>query len=169
MHHTQLLGGVLLIAAIGWFATGSGPNSGDQPPVQPPAEPPVADGHFALVVQGDRDQLTITHAVPKTDPWAGVPKGLTSSYTLRIRDAGGALLAEIPIDLSHFDLAADRKGGAVKVEGCEVRDPHVTTLVNAPRFAEAASYAFMRRDIGGEVALGSVTGEQVQNLAGGGR
>jgi hypothetical protein len=165
MHHTHLLGGALLIAAIGWFVTGSG----SELPVQPPAQPPVADGHFALVVQGDRDQLTITHAVPKADPWAGVPKGLTSTYALRIRGADGALLAELPIDLSHFDLAADRKGGAIQVEGCEVRDPHVTTLVNVPRFAAAASYAFARRDIGGEVALGSVTGDQVRELAGGGR
>lgn len=165
MHHSHLLGGALLIAAIGWAVTGSG----SEPPVQPPAQPPVADGHFALVVQGDRDQLTITHAVAKDDPWAGVPKGLTSSYLLRISGADGALLAELPIDLSAFDLAPQRKGGKIEVEGCVVLDPHVTTLVNAPRFAAAQSYSFARRDIGGELALGSVTGEQVRILAGGGR
>lgn len=168
MHLTHLLGGGLLVAAIGWIVT---PGDGSAPhlPPAPPVAPPVADGHYALVVTGDRDQLTISHAVAKVDPWAGVPKGLRSDWLLRIEGRDGALLAAVPLDLSAFDLAPQRKGGPIEVEGCIVRDPRVAMLVNVPRFAAAANYAFVRRDRNFDVPLGAVPGERVRDLAGGGR
>lgn len=165
MHLHHVLGGGLLLAAIGWFVT-----AGDgSAPSTPPPTPPVADGHYVLVVEGDRDRLSISHARAKADPWAGVPKGLRSDWLLRIHGDDGALLAEVPLDMSAFDLSPARKGGKIEVEGCIVHDPHVAMLVNAPRFAAAASYTFVRRDRQGEVALGVVAGAQVRDLAGGGR
>jgi hypothetical protein len=168
MHLTHLLGGVLLVAAFGWFVTSGDGSAPLTPPAAPVGQPPVADGHYALVVQGDRDQLAITHAVGKDDPWAGVPKGLQSNWRLRIHHRDGSLLAEVPLDLSAFDLAPERKGGPIEVEGCIVRDPRIAMLVNVPRY-DAASYTFVRRERNGEVQLGFVTGDQVRDLAGGGR
>jgi hypothetical protein len=165
MHPLHLLGGGVLVAALGWFATTSFLTDA---PATPPA-PPVADGHYVLIVQGDRDQLAIVHARAKADPWAGVPKGLRSDWLLRIHAADRTLLAEVPLDLAAFDLSPERKGGAVAVEGCIVRDPRVTALVNAPRFAAAADYTFVRRDATGDVLLGVVAGDQVRELAGGRR
>ncbi|MBL8727411.1 MAG: hypothetical protein JNM25_03195 [Planctomycetes bacterium] len=163
MHLTHLLGGGLLVATLSWFVA----TDGTTPPVPP--VPPAAEGHYVFVVQGDRDQLTVTHVNAKADPWAGVPKGLRSDWLLRVRGADGALLATVPLDMSAFDLAPERKGGEVEVEGCIVRDPKVAMLVNVPRFVGAASYTFVRREPNGEVPLGLVTGDRVRDLAGGGR
>ncbi|MBL9077383.1 MAG: hypothetical protein JNL08_07770 [Planctomycetes bacterium] len=167
MHSTHLLGGGLLIAVLGWFAARHDAAAVPPAPPLPPA-PPTAAGHYALVVQGDRDQLAITHAVAKPDPWAGVPKGLDSPWLLRVWQAD-QLLAEVPLDLTPFDTRPDRKGGAVRVEGCIVQDPKVALLVNAPRFAGATAWTFVRRDGDREVRLGGQTGDQVRALAGGGR
>lgn len=164
MHPTHLVGGGLLIAVLGWFAVR--PDGADAPLVPPP--PPVANGHYALVVEGDRDQLTIQHAVAKTDPWGGVPKGLDSAWRLRIH-AGDELLADVPLDLTPFDTRPDRKGGAIQVEGCIVQDPRVAMLVSVPRFDAATSYTFVRREADRDVQLGVVEGGRVRELAGGGR
>lgn len=169
MHTTNMLGAGVLLAALGWLLTPHGVSGDAAPPTTVPPLPPVANGHYALVVEGDRDQLTITRAVAKADPWAGVPKGTTSPWSLAILAADGTRLADIPLDLVHFDTNADRKGGKVRVEGCIVHDPRIAMLVNVPRFAEAASYAFTRRDDDTMVPLGSVTAARVLELAGGGR
>lgn len=178
MQTSHKLGAGVLLAAIGWFAASAAlPSSGDAAshalaagtPPAIPAEPPVANGHWTLVVDGDRDRLTITGAVRKNDPWAGVPKGLKSAWTIVIDATDGSRLAEVPLDLVHFDTAPARKGGAVAVQGCVVRDPHVAMLVNVPAFASAASYTFVRRDAEGIAELGTVTAARVTELAGGGR
>lgn len=173
MHISHMLGAGLLLAALGWSLTPTTaapatPTARDPIAVVPPP-PPIANGHHVLVVDGDRDQLTIVGASYKTDPWAGVPKGLQSAWTLRIGDATGALLAEVPLDLAHFDTSALRKNGGVKVQGDTVRDARIAMLVNAPHFPTAATYVFTRRDADGVVAIGEVTAERVRQLAGGGR
>ncbi|MBL8750892.1 MAG: hypothetical protein JNK78_17155 [Planctomycetes bacterium] len=179
MHTTNLLTAVAALAALGWLCAPQASDAANAPPAalpgaptqptQPTQPPPVARGHLTLVVEGDRDQLTIRRAVAKEDPWAGVPKGLTSAWTLTIRAQDGSTLAEIPLDLVHFDTAADRKGAAVRVEGCVVRDSRIAMLVNVPRFAEAATYQFSRRDGVEDVPVGFTTGARVNELAGGGR
>lgn len=169
MHTSHVIGAGILLAVIGWsFAPSNGTTAIATPP-PPPPPPPVANGHHALVVDGDRDQLTIAHASYKTDPWAGVAKGLQSAWTLRIADANGAVLTEIPLDLAHFDTGADRKNGGVKVQGDTVRDARITMLVNAPHFPTAAAYTFTRRDGEAVVVVGTVEAAQVRRLAGGGR
>ena len=171
MHTTNMLGAGIVLVALGWFLTphaASGSDGANGSPVAP-VPPPIANGHYALVVEGDRDLLTISRAVAKADPWAGVPKGAASRWTLTILAADGARLAAIPLDLAHFDTDADRKSGAVRVEGCIVHDPRIVMLVNVPRFAGAAAYTFSRRDDAGVVPLGAVTAARVEELAGGGR
>lgn len=168
MHTSQMLGAGVLVAALGWFLVPStGP--GGLATTQTPAPPAVANGHYALVVTGDRGELTISHAVRKADPWAGVAKGAESPWTLSIRGANGAQLAAIPLDVVHFDLAPERQGGGIVVEGCSVRDPRITMLCNVPAFAEATSYVFTRRDKDAVALLGMVTAARVAELAGGGR
>ncbi len=174
MHTTNLLTAAAALAAVGWLCAPRATDAANAAPPAPPAAPtqpplPVARGHFTLIVEGDRDQLTISGAVAKGDPWAGVPKGLTSAWTLSILAQDGSVLAEVPLDLVHFDTAADRKGAPVRVEGCVVHDPRVAMLVNVPRFAEAATYQFSRREGGEQVPVGFTTGARVNELAGGGR
>lgn len=125
----------------------------------------TADGHLVLIVQGDRDQLAIAGAVPKTDPWAGVPKGMTSDWRLEIRAADQSLLASVPLDVTPFATDPQAQHRPLRVEGCLVIDSRIAMLVNAPHFAEAASYTFHR----GNVLLGTTSAEQVAKLAGGGR
>lgn len=170
MHLPSLLGAAALLAAGVWFvSTDARPPAGPGTPPGPPA-PPVADGHYVLVVDGDRNALTITHARHKQDPWAGVPKGFASDFRLTVRDGSGAVLADVPLDVTPFLTGAADVGTPVRVEGCIVRDPHIAMLVNVPAFAAAARYDFARREPGGAVAqLGAVNAATVRELAGGGR
>jgi hypothetical protein len=111
------------------------------------------------------EKVSITAAVPKTDPWAGEPKGMTSDWRLEIRAADQSLLASVPLDVTPFATDAAAQHRPLRVEGCIVIDSRIAMLVNAPRFAEAASYTFHR----GNVLLGTTSAEQVAKLAGGGR
>ncbi len=157
MHHPHWLGAIAACAAFGGLLTLGAPST---------TSPPVADGHFVLVVEGNRDALAITAASRKQDPWAGIPKGLTSTWSLAVHDAAGTLLATVPLDVSPF--ATERARG-VRVEGCVVRDSRIGMLVNAPAFADAASYTFTRIEDGRTVPLGVVAAHTVLQLAGVGR
>jgi hypothetical protein len=125
-----------------------------------------------LVVEGHREQLAITAASAKADPWAGVPKGFDSPWRLRIEDAGGGVLADVPLDVRPFDVGPGALLRKTRVEGCIVTSPSIGMLVSAPAFASAARYRFTRPgDAGeaGERALGVVDAATVRALAGGGR
>lgn len=163
MQLSHLLGASALLAGLS-FVLAARSDGAASDPVLPPQQP-VANGHFVLVVEGDRDQLGITAVSQKLDPWAGVPKGLTSAWSLSIRDAAGAELANVPLDLSKFDLDPAQKGKPLRVQGCIVKDSHVAMLANVPCFANAASYVFLRD----KTAVGTVEGAAVRQLAGGGR
>lgn len=163
MHPSLPLGAIAALAGLGLYFSAVGGSAGGSGAIPTPETP--AAGHYAFVVQGDRDQLTITHAVAKADPWAGVPKGFTSDWALSIRDARGGELARVPLDLSKFDLQPERKGQPVVVEGCIVHDSKVVMLANVPAYAAAANYVFLR----GERQVGAVAAATVQQLAGGGR
>lgn len=166
MHPTHLLsvGAAAAIAAALCFRPGA-----TTPPPASPAEP---IGHHVLVVEGHREQLAITAASAKADPWAGVPKGFDSPWRLRIEDAGGGVLADVPLDVRPFDVGPGALLRKTRVEGCIVTSPSIGMLVSAPAFASAARYRFTRPgDAGeaGERALGVVDAATVRALAGGGR
>ncbi|MCA8973785.1 MAG: hypothetical protein KDC98_03650 [Planctomycetes bacterium] len=171
MHVTPIVGAAALFAGLGiLFFDNTAPATATdvEPPATATAEPstpPAAPGHLVLVVEGDRDQLTITHANRKQDAWAGNAKGLASAWQLSLRDGNGVELAAVPLDMSPFDLDPARKGGPLQVQGCIVRDPHVAMLVNAPALADVASYVFLR----GDVTVGTIAATEVDRLAGGGR
>jgi hypothetical protein len=120
-----------------------------------------------MVVEGDRTALTITFASHKKDPWAGVRKGFTSAWRLTAFAADGTMLAEVPLDVSPFDVSQKGVGAPIRSEGCIVVDSHVHLLVNVPRFATAATYRFERTEPNGvRTFLGSVAASTVQDLAG---
>ncbi|MEO6596440.1 MAG: hypothetical protein ABIP94_16945 [Planctomycetota bacterium] len=173
MQLTHLMGAGVALAALGWLLSAHeavNPPVAPVAPLAPPPAPPVPNGHYVLVVEGDRDQLNITHASAKPAPWAGVPVGFTSDWTLTIRDARGELLAEVPLDVTSFATSALEKGQPLQVQGCIVRDSHIAMLVNVPRFDEAASYTFVRSTgRADQTALGTTPGDRVRELVGGGR
>ncbi len=173
MQPFHLLGALTAFAVGGsFFAIGSHDSGPGAPPAviaPPPTPPATADGHFVLVVEGDRNALTIGHAQHKVAPWAGVPKGLTSNWLLAIRGDRGELLAEVPLDVSHFAVGAAEQG-TLQVEGCVVRNSRIAMLVNVPAFATATTYTMSRPDDAGRrVILGTIEGATVRMLAGGGR
>ncbi len=169
MHFSHVLGAGAALAAFGWFfATDFAAPAAASTPVAPP----IANGHYVLVVEGNRQALTITAASAKADPWAGVPKGLTSDWSITIHDGRGDVLAEIPLDVSMFATEAAHAGRGVRVEGCVVKDPTIGMLANVPAFAAAASYTFSRSGEAVElprVLLGTIPGDTVRQLSGGGR
>ncbi|HZN41797.1 MAG TPA: hypothetical protein VFD82_23535 [Planctomycetota bacterium] len=163
MQPTQTVGLGALLAGLCVLAFTFEPETPGALPL--PQSPPVANGHYVLVVEGDRDQLTITHASAKTDPWAGVPKGFSSTWTLTVQDERGATLATVPLDVSKFAVAAAERGRPLTVEGCVVRDSRIAMLVNVPRFDAAATYTLTRQDGDRGHMLGTATGAHVRDLA----
>lgn len=164
-----MVGGLSLLPRGSAPATASAASPTTVVATPPASPPPLPNGHFVLVVEGDRDALAITFARHKQDPWAGVPKGLRSAWTLTVRDAQDVVLAEVPLDVSPFATDVPTQT-PVQVTGCVVRSPRIGMLVNVPAFAQAAAYAFTRRDGDGQPrSLGVVDGEAVRTLAGGGR
>lgn len=99
------------------------------------APPPTPAGHLILQIEGDAASLQVTRITKKSDP-CGAAR-LQSAYAIVVRDAAGAELGRTPLDLSAFDLDPARLGGALRVEGCVVRDPHVATLANVPYWPTA--------------------------------
>lgn len=128
-------------------------------------EPAAGPGHTVLVVEGTVRALGVTAAVAKPDPWAGVPKGLQSAWSLAILAADGRELARVPLDLSPFDTDPRRIGQPVSVEGCIVRDSRIVMLVNVPNFAAAARYVFEHRGR----PLGEISAPELRRLVGGGK
>ncbi|MFT4840306.1 MAG: hypothetical protein ACJAYX_000321 [Planctomycetota bacterium] len=140
------------------------------PIVALPPAPPVANGHFVLVVEGDRNGLAVTFASKKTSPWAGVPKGFDSKWRASILDSKGAELANVPVDVRPFATDAQSVGKGPRVQGCIVIESKIGLLLNVPAFAAAQSYEFSRTDAAGvKTALGTMSGNAVRDLAGGGR
>lgn len=137
--------------------------------VTPP--PPLQTGHLVLVVEGDRNGLAVTFARHKPSRWAGVPKGFTSDWQLRIQDAAGQELQRIPLDVRPFATGAAQVGKPATVRGCVVVDSHIGMLVNVPVRTDAAHYQFVRPDATGErdVVIGSITHRRIVELCGGGR
>lgn len=123
---------------------------------RPPA--PVAAGHLILQVEGDALALRVTRITPKADP-CGLVRS-SSPYAVVVHDADGHELSRTPLDLSAFDLDPARIGGALRVEGCVVRDPHVATLVSVPRFSTASSLTLVH----GTRTLGALTAERFATL-----
>lgn len=173
MHLPHLLGAGAAIAALGWLSTLSSPPSpspASPSPASGPSQPPVAAGHHVLVVEGNCNALAITAASRKPDPWAGVPKGFDSPWRLRVTDARGELLVEVPLDMSPFDTDPAAVLRPVRVEGCVVRSSTVGMLVNVPAFDEAANYTFVRLEgAPGGTPLGTTSADRVRELEGGGR
>lgn len=165
MQPLSLLGAIAVLATFGWFAAAN-------PSSSSPSTPPAPQGHFVLVVEGHREALTITAASRKADAWSGPREGLASKWRLRIDDAQGARLADVPLDVAPFDVAEGALLRPVRVEGCIVTSPAIGMLVTAPAFAAAARYTFVRPGSGAEAAevvIGAVDGAAVRTLAGDGR
>jgi hypothetical protein len=167
MNTTHLLGAAAL-AVVAAISISQRPAGADLAAAA--ATPPTADGHYVLVVEGDRDALDVTFASRKPAPWAGPKKGLQTGWQLTVLDANGAELAEVPLDVRPFATDAASKGQPDRVEGCVVVSAKIGMLVSAPRYAAAAAYRFSRTDAPGAVTvLGEVSGARVRQLSGGGR
>tara|TARA_R110002072_G_scaffold109160_1_gene236328 strand:- start:105094 stop:105675 length:582 start_codon:yes stop_codon:yes gene_type:complete len=193
MQLSHVLGAGVLIAAIGYSlrsnadannrhvidpnspaAASSSAASSSAPTLAPvpstPLAPPVADGHYVLVVEGDRNAVSVTFARKKAARWGGVPKGFDSTWRVSIRDGGGKELANVPLDVRPFATDAQSVGKGPRVHGCVVIESKIGLLLNVPAFAEAASYEFFRTESDAvKVALGTMTGAAIRELAGGGR
>ncbi|MFT4513942.1 MAG: hypothetical protein ACI89X_000437 [Planctomycetota bacterium] len=189
MQLSHLLGAGVLIAAVGFSVRGNADNEIRLviDPVQPttsssaaqaisPAPLPippasaVANGHFVLVVEGDRNALAVSFARKKAARWAGVPKGFDSNWRVSIRDESGKELADVPLDVSPFATDAKSVGKGPRVNGCFVIESKIGLLLNVPAFAAAQNYEFSRTEADGvKVVLGAMTGNAVRELSGGGR
>ena len=130
----------------------------------------TANGHYVLVIEGNRDGLAVTFARKKDDQWAGIPKGLSSNWRVSILDDKRQELATIPIDVSSFATDVQSLGQPARVQGCMVVDSKIGLLLNVPAFAAATNYVFSRTEPNGQITkLGTTSAPAVRELAGGGR
>ena len=102
-----------------------------------PATIPPRYGHLILHIEGSVRALSIEHITPKPSGYNVVRT--QSPYTIELLDGTGTLLGSYPLDLSAFDLAPERVGAELRVEGCQVIDPNIVTLANVPYFETLAS------------------------------
>ncbi|MFK7739024.1 MAG: hypothetical protein AB8H80_01780 [Planctomycetota bacterium] len=142
-----------------------------EPVILPAPPPPQADGHYVLVVEGDRNQLDVTFASRKTAPWGGVPKGFAGSgWAMRVTDAEGNEICSVPLDMRPFATSERALGQPVQVRGCVLVDSKIGMLVSVPAYDTATNYEFLRpADAGGDqqtTIIGSVSGANVRELAG---
>ena len=172
MHTPRLLGAAasVVVAAVLMLDRSASPSPANARAGALPAPeanaPAVADGHYVLVVEGDRDGLDVSFARTKQAPWAGAPKGLVSSWRLDVLAADGSALAEVPLDVRRFATDAASQGKPASVRGCVVVESRIGMLVSVPRFAGAARYRFTRSDERGVVTnLGEVPASRVRELA----
>jgi len=121
-------------------------------------------GHYVLVVEGTVKELRISGAVAKDTPAGGPAKPKPSEFRLSVRDQAGKELANVPVDLSAFDLDPANIGKPPKVTGCIVRSSRIGVLLNVPNFAEAAEYVILR----GETRLGGLDAAGLRALLAGG-
>lgn len=132
-----------LAALIVTFAPRPLPTAAAAPiATQDPVE--AARGHLILIVQGNVQQLAITHAVAKTDPWGGAPKGLQSPFAVRLLGTDDQELLTVPVDLSRFDTDPAHIGQKARVQGCEIRSSAIVLSINVPRIAGVRRYEFTR-------------------------
>ena len=104
------------------------------------------DGHYVLVVEGDRDGLDVTFASKKDAPWAGAPKGFSSAWRLEVLDAAGAALAAVPLDVRPFATHAGAKGKPAVVRGCVVVDMQTAQEFAQPSLGDVFVAAPAPRD-----------------------
>jgi hypothetical protein len=144
------------------------PSVQTSPVTTPTAQPlPAANGHYVLVVEGDRNGLAVTFASKKAQRWAGVAKGFQSNWRVSILDAAGAELAMVPLDVRPFATDAKSVGKPLRVQGCIVVDSKIGMLVNVPAFATAARYVFSRTDANGnKTTLGTTASATVRDMSG---
>ena len=102
----------------------------------PPQDPNPAAGTWILQVSGDATQLTVRNAALKN--YQLRPTRETSDYRIRVLDAQGEELANVPLDLSKFCLEADHVGAKPHVRGDVTYEHKVECLVKVPAFATAS-------------------------------
>ncbi|MCA8957985.1 MAG: hypothetical protein KDC87_18060 [Planctomycetes bacterium] len=138
-----LLGALGVAAVAGTLALR--PGSPDAPPPPSSALAPPADiGHLILQLEGDVRALQVVHLTPK--PSAFNPTYRPSPFSIDLYDQAGNRLGSYPLDLSRFDTDPLRVGQPLRVEGCEVRDPHIAMLANIPYLPDACSIRICRGD-----------------------
>jgi hypothetical protein len=156
MHTTGLVLGALLVLGSASFAAIGALPPGPRQPV----------GHLILQIEGDARALRVSRITPKPDP-CGPIAGFVSEFSVAVFAADGTELGRYPLDLSAFDVDPARVGGAVRVEGCVVRDTRIATLANVPHWPDAARLEIAR----GGAVMGRLLAAEISAMtsAGGGR
>ncbi|GDY02290.1 hypothetical protein LBMAG49_16190 [Planctomycetota bacterium] len=142
MHLAAALGTSLILAALCATLTDRAVAPGVAAATLPAQGSEAANGHLILIVQGNVQQLTITHAVAKADPFAGAPKGLQSRFAVRLLGDKDQELLSVPIDLSRFDTDKSHIGKPKRVQECEIWSSAIALSVNVPRIEAVRRYEF---------------------------
>ncbi len=131
-----LLGAAGVCAVVGSFALA---------PADTPATPPALPkcGHLVLQLEGNVKGLKVTWITPKQSGFNRTKS--KSDFAVDLLDAAGRKLGTYAVDLSHFDTNPANIGKAIRVQGCEVLDSKIATIVNVPWFATLTSLQIRHR------------------------
>ena len=123
-----------------------------------PSKPAVEYGHLIVQLEGNVHGLNVTWITPKTTGYNKTR--VKSTFEIDLLDRAGAKLGTYPIDLTRFDTNPARIGKPLRVQGCEVLDSKIVTMVNVPFFANTASMQIRN----GGMVIGRLGADQIAKL-----
>ena len=128
-----LLGAIGLCAVVGSFALAHSATT-----VTPASSPKAPKyGHLILQLEGNVTALNVTWITPKRSGYNRTKH--QGKFAVDLLDANGGQIGTYPIDLSRFDRNPGNIGKRIRVEGCEVLDTRIVTIVNVPWSEKLAS------------------------------
>ncbi len=102
-----------------------------------------------LLFTGDHEALDLRHAVRKTHAYTP-PLENTWPHRVRLVDARGRVLSDVPVDLSGYCLDPAHRATPPHVEGCVVRPHAISVFVAVADLAAIARIVFEERVKGPE-------------------
>lgn len=146
-------------AVIGtYLATSNATSNVGSQPIPTTGKPQPQYGHLIVQLEGNIHGLNVTWITPKTTGYNKTR--VTSPFEIDLFNGAGAKLGTYPIDLSRFDTNPRSVGKPLRVQGCEVLDSKIVTMVNVPFIANTASMQIRNRGI----VIGRLGADQLARL-----
>ncbi|MEM7204007.1 MAG: M64 family metallopeptidase [Planctomycetota bacterium] len=121
-----------------------------------PAQDATAPAALLLLLQGDADRVTVTHAWRKDFAFHASRDAAAAKAWVQLLDVKGRLLQQVPLDLSHVHFDRARGGRDVLISEDRLLTGDIRAHVKVPDLPELATVEIVRRDDSGAVSFGRV-------------
>lgn len=125
------------------------------------AQQPTGASTLLLLIEGDASRVTVRAAWRRAFPFASVGQRASSGGRVRLVGLHGRTLAEVPLDLTTFNLS----GGGDVVTGDVIRVGRIHLLVKVPDLGAAVQRVVLERRVAGRLRrFGEVSGANLRRL-----